>query len=168
MGPPPARDAFTVYDVAAGHLRDHYAGVNMGLLENWLTEGRAMLSGHCEGHAPCPVALGQEAVETVVNLLGDPHTGVGWSMTVAGLRQARTEPRVWSGLLTVMSAGGALQVIHVDPQSPAARAGFLPGDVVLSVNGQGDPDRLQGRLRQAEEAAKALPWSAGARGQHRP
>jgi S1-C subfamily serine protease len=48
---------------------------------------------------------------------------------------ADAKSRGWAGLELDKAADGTLKVVKVDPTSPASRAGFLEGDVLVALNG---------------------------------
>ncbi len=57
----------------------------------------------------------------------------GFGVLSFGRRISQREP--WTGLEWVQASAG-VTVLSVEPRSPASRAGLLPGDVLLRVNGK--------------------------------
>ncbi len=70
-----------------------------------------------------------------------------------GRRIAQREP--WSGILWVQAASGPTAV-EVEPVSPGARAGLIPGDVVESVDGRA----VTGSVAAADAFWRAAPGHA--------
>lgn len=86
--------------------------------------------------------------------------GLGFAIPINRARRALDDivrfgaiRRPWAGLhLDLLESGGSqpprVRVARVDPGSPAARAGLLPGDIVVATGGRPLPSPLewQGRL----------------------
>lgn len=114
-------------------------GERTGLLTRWIQHDALILPGNSGGPL---VDMRGEVVG--INEIGGEGVGFAIPANVAAavLAAARTSGEVergWLGLavLPVQKAGlahGAL-VADVWPQSPAAKAGLLPGDLLLAVNG---------------------------------
>jgi carboxyl-terminal processing protease len=85
-------------------------------------------SGRLEGQKPLLVACREMARSL------DPHTAV---ITAAEARQASTLSQTYDGVgLELDEAPGRLVVRTVLPGGPAQRAGLLPGDEIVRVNGR--------------------------------
>jgi two-component system, NtrC family, sensor kinase len=74
----------------------------------------------------------------------------GLGLLSFGRRIAQREP--WSGVQWVQAADGPTAV-EVEPGSPAARAGMIPGDVLLSVDGR----TVAGSVAAADAFWRAVP-----------
>ena len=72
----------------------------------------------------------------------------GFGLVAFGRRIAQSEP--WSGVEWVQASGGPTAV-DVEPGSPAAAAGLLPGDVLLAIDGRPVTSAI---------AAADAPWRA--------
>ncbi|MFC4427100.1 S41 family peptidase [Deinococcus navajonensis] len=148
-------DAFVVYSEAARLLNNHYAGPDMLGIGPLLDREGAALKRACAGTIPCPETLGRAAVEHVIHALHDGHTSVHWDVD---LEQARAPVYVKrSGMLTLPTPEGDLQVVHVDDTSEAERASVHPGDVVLAVIGlppAASAAALTRQIRAAEDSGQ--------------
>ncbi|GGK36604.1 hypothetical protein GCM10008955_33010 [Deinococcus malanensis] len=187
-GPSPV-DAYAVFDTGARLLRTYYAGPNMGLVDSLLTNQRKVLVTRCATTTPCPLYLGRDALEVVMNVFRyqDGHNRVDWEAGPLPKHNAQPQPvappkRVWTGMLARLLSPADLLVVHVDHGSPAERAGLRAGDVVLAVGAQddlgdaelrssfladvertGEPFTLRVRRGSAERTVTVAPalWTAG-------
>jgi putative radical SAM enzyme (TIGR03279 family) len=65
--------------------------------------------------------------------------------------------------IRVLKPPGALRVVHVDPGSPAERAGILPGDLLREINGRSILDILDYQFHSAEPRLNVLLERSGER-----
>jgi putative serine protease PepD len=86
---------------------------------------------------------------------GSGNIGIGFAVpsntakeVVPQLEGGQTIARPWIGVSTAPSLGGGAQVAEVVPNSPAARAGIRPGDVIVGVDGKriAEPDDVAGAI----------------------
>lgn len=152
-GPKHAVSGFAVFTAAAQFLRLSYAGERMNDLDTFLTQERAALVKTCQPLAFCPEALGQDALDRVIQRLGDLHTSLSRGVVVT----TPSTPR-WSGMRPVQASKDTLFVLHVDPGSPAQEAGVRPGDLLVRLGGR--PAQLV-TLQQLE--ATGTPWDVRVR-----
>jgi len=151
-GVPPRVDAFALYDAAALLLRTHYAGHNMGKIDDLLTQQRIALLQACagQGQGRCPEDVGRTALERVISALGDWHTGTMWNGTVeSGTDLQPLDPRSkpvmdWKGTVAVIrfpngfDAGVGAAFYSAVQQAQAQGVTGLVVDLRENPGGRGD------------------------------
>ena len=85
------------------------------------------------------------------------HAGKKCDMAAGDCKKAMEEARKggWLGLeIETAESDGSLVIEKVVPGSPAERAGFRPGDVLLAVNGITYSDENQDKLKAIRQSLK--------------
>jgi carboxyl-terminal processing protease len=100
-------------------------------------DANAKLELACKDLTPCPFAVGESTLDSVLSSVGDGHTfrltPIAWAQFVANSDNA---PLPMIGLkFAPLPDASALVVTRVREDSPAKLAGINRGDVVWAVNG---------------------------------
>ncbi|HZT67331.1 MAG TPA: S1C family serine protease [Acidimicrobiales bacterium] len=124
-----------------------FMGTVSGLFRGWQEPGGALLLDAVSADAPAgDEAQGAPLVDVQGRLLGlvarpggadSPTMAVGISEAEAVADELVTSGRAahgWMGAAAVAHAGGGVQLTAVVPEGPAAEAGLVPGDVILTVD----------------------------------
>jgi carboxyl-terminal processing protease len=119
-------------------------------------EANAKLELNCKDLMPCPFAVGESTLDSVLIRVGDGHTfrltPIAWAQFVANSDNA---PLPMVGLkFAPLPDASALVVTRVLKDSPAKLAGIERGDVVWAVNG----NSLE-TFKSASEAVNAITTS---------
>jgi len=87
------------------------------------------------GDLPAPADLAAAATRGLVQSLGDPHTAFVDAKHAAIFREDLQGNFEGIGATVRLNEQGQLVIVAPLDKSPAARAGLLPGDIVLSADG---------------------------------
>ncbi len=94
-----------------------------------------LLKTHYYGELPPADQLTPAALRGVVNSLGDPHTAYVDSLHASIFQQDLEGNFEGIGATVRINEQGQLVIVAPLEESPAERAGLLPGDIVLSADG---------------------------------
>lgn len=81
---------------------------------------------------------------------GEGHKCTGSAQDCLNGRAAKLAQHGWLGLETAKNDWGGYTVEAVTPESPAADAGFRPGDVLVALNGVALEEKNHEALKQAK------------------
>ncbi len=152
--------------VTAGIVSGKGRGIGMAMYEDLIQTDAAINPGNSGGPL---VNLNGEVIgiNTAIKTLGGGYEGVGFAVPASRARRVATDlaehGRVRRAYLGIqigrvdrataerVDLPGAVAINAVTAGSPAAEAGFRPGDVIIGL--QGKPVRGQGSLQSAIEVA---------------
>lgn len=85
-----------------------------------------------------------------VAVAGDKHPCTAGTQECLDKMVAKFQAKGWLGVETEQLETGRWQVTSVYPDSPAAVAGFMPGDVLVAMNGIEISDENKDALKKAK------------------
>lgn len=109
-----------------------------------------------------PAEVAYAAIKAMVQAVGDRNTVFLTPAEQARFNEQQQEPQPFVGIGVQLSEqSGRVIIVGVLEGSPAAEGGILPGDVILSVNGQAVEGRSVTDVRQLIAGEEGAPVTLG-------